>query len=64
MSNLLQKLNVNSIGNIQDLFKEMTGTFLENGLEGELDEGLGYTKYDYKNKATDNSRNGTSAKKV
>ena len=64
MSNLLQELNVNSMGDIQDLFKEMIGTFLENGLEGELDEELGYTKYDYKNKATDNSRNGTSAKKV
>ena len=64
MSNLLQELKVNSMEDIHDLFKEMIGTFLENGLEGELDEELGYTKYDYKNKATDNSRNGTSPKKV
>lgn len=35
---------------------------LENGLEGELDEELGYTKYDYRNKETDNSRNGHSGK--
>ncbi|NLX84902.1 MAG: IS256 family transposase [Synergistaceae bacterium] len=64
MSNLLQELNVSSMEDIKDLFKEMIGTFLENGLEGELDEELGYSKYDYKNKATDNSRNGTSPKKV
>ena len=64
MSSLLQELKVSSMEDIHDLFKEMIGTFLENGLEGELDEELGYTKYDYKNKATDNSRNGTSPKKV
>ena len=29
---------------------------MENGLEAELDEDLGYSKYDYKSKATDNSR--------
>ena len=29
---------------------------MENGLEAELDEDLGYSRYDYKNKATDNSR--------
>ena len=31
-------------------------------LEGVLDEELSYSKYDYKNKDTDNSRNGHSAK--
>ena len=28
---------------------------MENGLEAELDDELGYSKYDYKNKDTDNS---------
>ncbi len=40
----------------------MVGAVLENGLEGELDEELGYSKYDYRNKKTDNSRNGYSEK--
>ncbi len=40
----------------------MVSAVLENGLEGELDEELGYSKYDYRNKATDNSRNGYSEK--
>lgn len=64
MSELLQELQVTSINDINELFKEMIGTFLENGLEGELDEKLGYSKYDYRNKTTDNSRNGTSPKKL
>ena len=35
---------------------------MENGLEAELDEDLGYSKYDYKNKATDNAGTATAAK--
>ena len=37
---------------------------IENGLEGELDDELGYSKYDYRNKDTENSRNGYSRKSV
>ena len=47
---------------IQNLFKETIAEFMENGLEAELDDELGYSKYDYKNKDTDNSRNGHSSK--
>ena len=61
---LLQQFDVNSMQDINDLFKDMIGAFLENGLEGELDDHLGYTKYDYRNKSTDNCRNGTSSKKL
>jgi len=59
---LLQDAGVNDVEGVQALFKEMVGTVLENGLEGELDEELGYSKYDYHNKQTDNSRNGHSEK--
>ena len=61
---LLQLANVNSMDDIHELFKETIGEFMENGLEAELDEELGYSKYDYRNKATDNSRNGHSSKKL
>ena len=47
--------NISSMDGIQDLFKETIAEFMENGLEAELDEDLGYNKYDYKNKAADNS---------
>ena len=49
---------------VQDLFKEVIGTFLEEGLDAELEDELGYTKYDYRNKETENSRNGHSKKTV
>ncbi|KNZ43462.1 IS256 family transposase [Acetobacterium bakii] len=49
---------------INDLVKELIAQVVENSLEGELDDELGYTKYDYRNKETDNSRNGYSKKTV
>ena len=59
---LLQESNISSMGDIQELFKETIAEFMENGLDAELDEELGYSRYDYKNKDTDNSRNGHSSK--
>ena len=38
------------MADVQDLFKEMVSTVLEKGLEAELDEELGYSKYDYRDK--------------
>lgn len=62
--NMLQASHVSSMEDIQNLFKETIAEFLENGLDSELDEELGYSKYDYRNKKTDNSRNGHSQKKL
>ena len=59
---LLQLANVGSMDDIQELFKDTIAEFMENGLEAELDDQLGYSRYDYKNKDTDNSRNGYSNK--
>ena len=59
---LLQISNISSMHDIQDLFKETIAEFMENGLDAELEEELGYSKYDYKNKETNNSRNGHSGK--
>lgn len=59
---LLQTSGISSMDDIQDLFKETIAEFMENGLEAELDDELGYSKYDYKNKDTDNSRNGHNNK--
>ena len=61
---LQQMVIIGSMDNIQDLFKETIAEFMENGLEAELDEELGYSKYDYKSKDTDNSRNGYSSKRL
>ena len=59
---LLQMANIGSMDDIQSLFKETIAEFMENGLDAELDDELGYSRYDYKNKNTDNSRNGHSSK--
>jgi putative transposase len=59
---LLQTSNISSMDDIQNLFKETIAEFMENGLDAELDEELGYSKYDYRNKETSNSRNGHSSK--
>ena len=61
---LLQEANITSMADIQSLFKETIAEFMENGQEAELDEELGYSKYDFRNKETDNSRNGYSSKKL
>ena len=55
---LLQASNINSMEDIQDLFKESIAEIMGNGLNAELDDELGYSKYAYKNKDTGNSRNG------
>lgn len=61
---LLQGAGINDVAGVQELFKEMVSTVVENSLEGELDEELGYSKYDYRNKQTDNCRNGHSEKTI
>lgn len=43
----LQLLDVEDYSDLRSVFKEMVGEVLENGLEAELDDKLGYSKYDY-----------------
>lgn len=59
---LLEMSNITSMDDIQNLFKETIAEFMEDGLETELDKELGYSRYDYRNKNTENSRNGHSSK--
>lgn len=59
---LLQLAGVQGMDDIQALYKETIAEFLETGLTSELDEELGYDRYDYQNKTTGNSRNGHSKK--
>jgi len=62
LRSIMKGLDVKNFEDIKDVFKLMVGEMLENGLEGELDDELGYTKYDYRNKEGENSRNGYSKK--
>lgn len=59
---LLEMAGVSGMDDIQQLFRETIAEFMENGLDSELDEHLGYDRYDTKEKTTDDSRNGHSSK--
>ena len=47
---------------VNPIMRDMMSVLLEGALDEELNEELGYSKYDYRNKETDNSRNGHSRK--
>ena len=44
---LLQMANIGSMEDIQSLFKETIAEFMENGLDAELDDELGYEEMDW-----------------
>ena len=62
VSGYLKENPVKNGAEVNALMREMMSVILEGSLEGEMDEELGYSKYDFRNKETDNSRNGYSTK--
>lgn len=61
---LMAQGKLNSVDDIHEILKEQFGDILKEMLEAEMDEHLGYSKYDSKNKDTENSRNGKRKKTV
>ena len=59
---LLALSGVEGMEDIQQLFRETIAEFMEWGLDAEMDEQLGYERYDVQGKETDDSRNGHSKK--
>ena len=51
-------ISIKNGADVNSIMRDMMSVLLE----GALDEELGYSKYDYRNKETDNSRNGHSSK--
>ena len=49
---------------IHNIFKDAFSDIFESCFQSEIEDKLGYSKYDYQNKETDNSRNGYSKKKL
>lgn len=64
ITSLLNHYNPKDANDVQEMLKDLLGDTLQGMLEAEMDEKLGYSKYDYKNKETDDSRNGYSKKTV
>lgn len=61
---LIKQYNLKDTDDIQSMLKDMFGDAIQEMLEAELEDDLGYTRYDYKNKTTTNSRNGYSKKSL
>lgn len=61
---LLEERGIKDLAGVHALVKELTSDFIQEAMDAELEEELGYSKYDYKNKQTDNSRNGSYKKTV
>lgn len=61
---LLEHYQPEDAQDVQAMIRDLLGDTLQGMLEAEMDDHLGYSKYDYKNKDTDDSRNGYSHKKV
>lgn len=61
---MIDERGIKDLAGVQDLVKELTSGLIQEIMDAELEEDLGYSKYDYKNKQTDNSRNGSYIKTV
>ena len=64
INNLLEHYNPQDAKDVQEMLKDLLGDTLQGMLEAEMDDHLGYSKYDYRNKETTDSRNGFSKKTV
>lgn len=64
ISKLIEEFDLKSATDIEDMFKQMFGPMLQGMLEGELDDHLGYDKYEHAGGSSLNSRNGHSSKTV
>jgi len=61
---LMKEGKLTDAKDISKFLKEQFGEILKEMLETELDQELGYSKYDYKNKKTNNCRYGKRKKIV
>lgn len=63
--NLIQdEYDIKSASDIEAALLDMFGGFIEQALEAELDQHLGYSRYDFRHKSTSNTRNGRKLKTI
>ena len=61
---LIEDYNIKSTDDIIVMLKDLLGGTIQTMLEAEIEDNLGYSKHNYKEKITNNSRNGHSNKTV
>lgn len=64
LKRLIEEYNVKTTKDVQEMLKDLFAGTIQEMLEAELDDHLGYDRYDNKNKSIANSRNGYRQKKV
>ena len=64
LKELIAEYGIKDMNDVHEFVKMLTAETIQAALDAELDSELGYSKYDYKNKQTSNSRNGHSMKTV
>lgn len=64
LKDLIKEYGIKDMNDVHFFVKMLMAETIQTALDAELDEELGYSKYDYKNKNTKNSRNGYSTKIV
>jgi putative transposase len=64
LQEFIKENNIKTAGDIQNALKEMFKETLQEMLEAELDDDLGYAKHNDENRQTENRRNGHSKKTV
>ena len=63
--NLIQdEYDIKSASDIEAALLDLFGGFIEQALEAELDQHLGYSRYDFRHKSTSNTRNGRKPKTI
>jgi transposase-like protein len=58
----IKERGIKDLQGVHSAVKELTADLIQGILEGELENELGYSKWDYRNKITPNSRNGYSGR--
>ena len=61
---MIKEYGIKDMNDVHEFVKMLTAETIQAALDAELENELGYSKYDYKNKQTENSRNGYSSKTV
>lgn len=64
IDSLLAHYQPTDANDVQEMLKDLLGDTLQGMLEAEMEQKLGYSKYDCQNKNTDDNRNGYSKKTV
>ena len=64
LKELIAEYGIKDMNDVHEFVKTLTAETIQTALDAELENELGYNKYDYKNKQTSNSRNGYSSKTV